>query len=141
MVVQLILATRMGTRELEDDEADENAFEISRELLTKFAGKAPPTKSQLQEAIEKAANDQKKEEQKEKKGQVSSEVKDDKVDTEKKPETSEAVTTENDKKESSKGDTDSKPVDPAIGNSQNSPFDLLFSFLRYFSLTSFLINK
>merc|ERR1711953_1606994 len=59
MVVQLILASRMGTRELESDEEDENAFEVSREHLTKFIGKAPPTKSQLQEAIEKAAIDAK----------------------------------------------------------------------------------
>eukprot|EP00093_Oithona_nana_P000332 00332.XXX_1855_200_1 [CDS] Oithona nana genome sequencing. len=59
MVVQLILASRMGTRELESDEEDENAFEVSREHLTKFIGKAPPTKSQLQEAIEKAATDAK----------------------------------------------------------------------------------
>merc|ERR1712083_273066 len=55
MVVQLILASRMGTRELESDEEDENAFEAPREQLSKFTGKAPPTKSQLQEAIEKAA--------------------------------------------------------------------------------------
>ena len=55
MVVQLILASRMGTRELESDEEDENAFEVPREQLSKFTGKAPPTKLQLQEAIEKAA--------------------------------------------------------------------------------------
>merc|ERR1712083_37105 len=55
MVVQLILASRMGTRELESDEDYENAFEVPREQLSKFTGKAPPTKSQLQEAIEKAA--------------------------------------------------------------------------------------
>merc|ERR1712008_664716 len=54
-VVQLILASRMGTRELESDEEDENAFEVPREQLSKFTGKAPPTKLQLQEAIEKAA--------------------------------------------------------------------------------------
>merc|ERR1712062_711150 len=59
MGVQLILASRMGTRELESDEEDENAFEVSREHLTKVIGKAPPTKSQLQEAIEKAAIDAK----------------------------------------------------------------------------------
>merc|ERR1712228_490633 len=57
MVVQVILATRMGTRELESDEEDENAFEVPREQLTKFTGKAPPTKMQLQEAIEKAATE------------------------------------------------------------------------------------
>ena len=57
MVVQLILASRMGTRELESDEEDENAFEVPREQLSKFTGKAPPTKSQLQEAIEKAATE------------------------------------------------------------------------------------
>jgi hypothetical protein len=50
MVVQLILASRMGTRELESDEEDENAFEVPREQLSKFTGKAPPTKLQLQEA-------------------------------------------------------------------------------------------
>ena len=55
MVVQLILASSMGTRELESDEEDENAFEVPREQLSKFTGKAPPTKLQLQEAIEKAA--------------------------------------------------------------------------------------
>ena len=55
MVVQLILASRMGTRELESDEEAENAFEVPREQLSKFTGKAPPTKLQLQEAIEKAA--------------------------------------------------------------------------------------
>merc|ERR1712083_164541 len=48
---------RMGTRELESDEEDENAFEVPREQLTKFTGKAPPTKMQLQEAIEKAATE------------------------------------------------------------------------------------
>ena len=57
MVVQLILASRMGAREIESDEEDENAFEVPREQLQKFIGKAPPTKSQLQEAIEKAANE------------------------------------------------------------------------------------
>merc|ERR1711874_571864 len=36
---------------------DENAFEVPREQLSKFTGKAPPTKSQLQEAIEKAATE------------------------------------------------------------------------------------
>merc|ERR1712008_261205 len=46
MVVQLILASRMGTRELESDEEDENAFEVPREQLSKFTGKAPPTKLQ-----------------------------------------------------------------------------------------------
>merc|ERR1712051_814487 len=67
MVVQFILATRMGTRELESDEEDENAFEVPREQLTKLTkpGKAPPTKLQLKEAIEKAANEQKKAEIKE----------------------------------------------------------------------------
>ena len=67
MVVQFILATRMGTRELESDEEDENAFEVPREQLTKLTkpGKAPPTKSQLKEAIQKAADDQKKAEIKE----------------------------------------------------------------------------
>lgn len=55
MVVQVILASRMGTRELESDEEDENAFEVPRDQLSKFTGKAPPTKSQLQEAIEKAS--------------------------------------------------------------------------------------
>merc|ERR1712083_327598 len=48
---------RMGTRELESDEEDENAFEVPLEQLTKFTGKAPPTKMQLQEAIEKAATE------------------------------------------------------------------------------------
>ena len=33
MVVQLILASRMGTRELESNEEDENAFEIPCEHL------------------------------------------------------------------------------------------------------------
>merc|ERR1712083_20399 len=67
MVVQFILATRMGTRELESDEEVENAFEVPREQLTKLTkpGKAPPTKMQLKEAIEKAANEQKKAEIKE----------------------------------------------------------------------------
>ena len=57
----------MGTRELESDEEDENAFEVPREQLTKLTkpGKAPPTKSQLKEAIQKAADDQKKAEIKE----------------------------------------------------------------------------
>lgn len=57
----------MGTRELESDEEDENAFEVPREQLTKLTkpGKAPPTKLQLKEAIEKAANEQKKAEIKE----------------------------------------------------------------------------
>merc|ERR1711994_29744 len=51
-----------GTRELESDEEDENAFEVLREQLTKLTkpGKAPPTKLQLKEAIEKAANEQMK---------------------------------------------------------------------------------
>ena len=48
----------MGTRELESDVEDENAFEVPRESLMKFVGKAPPTKSQLKEAIEKVAKEQ-----------------------------------------------------------------------------------
>ncbi len=45
MVVQLILASRMGTRELESDEEDENAFEVPREQLSKFTGKVIIEKS------------------------------------------------------------------------------------------------
>ena len=48
MVVQLILASRVGTRELKSDEEDENTFEVPCEQLSKFTGKAPPTKLQLQ---------------------------------------------------------------------------------------------
>ncbi len=58
MVVQIILAMRMGTRELESDEEDENAFEVPREHLTKFGGKAP-TKNQLKQALEHHANSDK----------------------------------------------------------------------------------
>merc|ERR1712203_606491 len=76
MVVQLILASRMGTRELESDEEDENAFEVPREQLSKFTGKAPPTKSQLQEAIEKAAIEADK-----KQNNSSNDSKDDKNDS------------------------------------------------------------
>ena len=44
MVVQLILASRVGTRELESDEEDENTFEVPCEQLSKFTGKAPSTR-------------------------------------------------------------------------------------------------
>ena len=80
MVVQLILASRMGTRELESDEEDENAFEVPREQLSKFTGKAPPTKLQLQEAIEKAAIEADK-----KQNNSSNDSKDDKNDSDATP--------------------------------------------------------
>ena len=112
MVVQLILASRMGTRELESDEEDENAFEVPREQLSKFTGKAPPTKSQLQEAIEKAALEANKPKNNEDKIEETEEEKEEtsKLETEETPKSDEVVAN-NDKVDKIDTDTDEKPVE------------------------------
>ena len=48
MVVQFILASRMGHRELESDEEDANAFEVPRDQLSKYISKNNGFKAELQ---------------------------------------------------------------------------------------------
>merc|ERR1711981_1047225 len=57
MIVQYILSSRMGTRELEDDEQDPGAFEVPRDVMNK-CGRGPlPPKSQIESDIEHMKKD------------------------------------------------------------------------------------
>ena len=51
MIVQFLLSSRMGTRELEDDEVDPNAFEVPREVMNKYGRGPLPPKSQIESDI------------------------------------------------------------------------------------------
>merc|ERR1711881_571143 len=51
MIVQFLLSSRMGTRELEDDEVDPNAFEVPREVMNKYGRGPLPPKAQIESDI------------------------------------------------------------------------------------------
>merc|ERR1712228_696113 len=51
MIVQFLLSSRMGTRELEDDELDPSAFEVPREVMNKYGRGPLPPKSQIESDI------------------------------------------------------------------------------------------
>ena len=68
MVVQFILASRMGHRELESDEEDANAFEVPRDQLSKYISKNNGFKAELQKRNgSNGEQAEKKEEKKEEK--------------------------------------------------------------------------
>jgi len=64
MVVQFILAARMGHRELETDEEDANAFEVPRDQLSKYIIKNSDFKSELQKKAAAATEVEVKKEEK-----------------------------------------------------------------------------
>lgn len=51
MIVQYLLASRMGTRELEDDEMDITAFEVPRDVMNKYGRGPLPPKAQIESDI------------------------------------------------------------------------------------------
>merc|ERR1712066_318938 len=51
MIVQFLLSSRMGTRELEDDELDPSAFEVPREVMNKYGRGPLPPKAQIESDI------------------------------------------------------------------------------------------
>merc|ERR1711981_486996 len=64
MIVQYILSSRMGTRELEDDEQDPGAFEVPRDVMNK-CGRGPlPPRTQIESDILRMKEDKEKERRK-----------------------------------------------------------------------------
>merc|ERR1712228_411081 len=57
MIVQYILKTRMGTRELEDDENDPYSFEVPREEVTKNGRGPLPPRTQIESDIANLKSD------------------------------------------------------------------------------------
>ena len=57
MIVQYILSSRMGTRELEDDELDPSAFEVPREVMNKYGRGPLPPKAQIESDIARLKED------------------------------------------------------------------------------------
>merc|ERR1712228_568998 len=57
MIVQYILKTRMGTRELEDDENDPYSFEVPREVMNKYGRGPLPPRTQIESDIANLKSD------------------------------------------------------------------------------------
>merc|ERR1711881_216764 len=64
MIVQYILSSRMGTRELEDDEQDPGAFEVPREVMNKYGRGPLPPRTQIESDILRMKEDKEKERRK-----------------------------------------------------------------------------
>ena len=64
MIVQFLLSSRMGTRELEDDELDPNAFEVPREVMNKYGRGPLPPKAQIESDIAHIKENKEKERRK-----------------------------------------------------------------------------
>merc|ERR1712038_2098862 len=64
MIVQFLLSSRMGTRELEDDEVDPNAFEVPREVMNKYGRGPLPPRTQIESDILRMKEDKEKERRK-----------------------------------------------------------------------------
>ena len=111
MIVQLILRSRMGTRELESDEEDEDYFVMPREVINKYGRGALPPRAQIEadkvkweEEVKKAAEKAKEEGEKKPEDSESK----DKPEVKPSDEKMEVDQPSEDKKESSEKPSDDK---------------------------------
>ena len=124
MIVQLILRSRMGARELESDEEEDGYFEIDREVINKYGKGALPPREKIEadkakweeEKRAKAEEEKKAKAEEEKKTKEAAEAATEKVDEDKKDEAkdeskAEDVKTEDDKKEDVKTESEDKKPD------------------------------